>query len=292
MSTTVADLWRVVVLGIVEGITEFLPISSTGHLIIASSLLNFEGSLGGTFEIFIQLGAVLAVVWYYRRELWRQARATWAFLWFQRRRLLRDSAPQANAAVPSDTVPRFWLNVAISFVPAAGVGFLVHDWIKDRLFNPMTVAAALIVGGAILLLIERRDHSAGTPSIYDVTPKQALGIGLAQILALIPGASRSATTIMGGLLSGLDRSTATAFSFYLAIPTLGLATVFDLLTSLDQITRGDALNLLVGTVVSFLVALVAIGWLLRYIATNDFKFFGYYRIVFGLIVLAWFWLGG
>jgi undecaprenyl-diphosphatase len=290
MSTTLADLWRAVVLGIVEGITEFLPISSTGHLIIASDLLNFEGSLGGTFEIFIQLGAVLAVVWYYRRDLWRQAREIWAFVWFSRHRLQRDAAQPTGATVPSDTVARFWLNVAIAFVPAAGVGFLLHDWIKDRLFNPVTVAVTLVVGGAILLLIERRDHSTGTASIYDVTPKQALGIGLAQILALIPGASRSATTIMGGLLSGLDRSTATAFSFYLAIPTLGLATVFDLLTSLDQITGGDALNLLVGTVVSFLVALAAIGWLLRYIARNDFKIFGYYRIIFGLVVLAWFWL--
>jgi undecaprenyl-diphosphatase len=290
MSTTLADLWRAVVLGIVEGITEFLPISSTGHLIIASDLLNFEGSLGGTFEIFIQLGAVLAVVWYYRRELWRQAQGVWAFVWFQRHRLQRDAAQSAGAAAPSDTVARFWLNIAIAFVPAAGIGFLIHDWIKDRLFNPVTVAAALIVGGVILLLIERRDHSAGTPSIYDVTPRQALGIGLAQILALIPGASRSATTIMGGLLTGLDRPTATGFSFYLAIPTLGLATIFDLLSSLDQIAAGDVLNLFVGTAVSFVVALLAVSWLLRYIARNDFKIFGYYRIIFGLIVLAWYWL--
>ena len=290
MSTTLADLWRVVVLGIVEGITEFLPISSTGHLIIASDLLNFEGSIGGTFEIFIQLGAVLAVVWYYRRDLWQQAREIWAFVWFQRHRWQRSAAQPAGAAVPPDTVPRFWLNIAIAFVPAAAVGLLLHEWIKDRLFNPVTVAATLIVGGIILLLIERRDHSVGTPSVYDVTPRQALGIGLAQILALIPGASRSAATIMGGLLSGLDRPTATGFSFYLAIPTLGLATIFDLVKSLDQITRSDVLNLLVGTVVSFVVALLAVGWLLRYIARNDFKLFGYYRIIFGLIVLAWFWL--
>lgn len=270
MSFNFADLWRAVVLGIVEGITEFLPISSTGHLIIASDLLNFQGSIGGTFEIFIQLGAVLAVVWYYRRDLWQQARA-----------------------VPRDPkVRRFWLNVAIAFVPAAAVGFLLHEWIKERLFSPVTVAVALIVGGIVLLLIERRDHSAGTPSVYDVTPKQALGIGLAQILSLIPGASRSATTIIGGLLTGLDRPTATNFSFYLAIPTLGLATVYDLLSSLDQISANDALNLLVGTVVSFVVALLAIGWLLRYIARNDFKIFGYYRIIFGLIVLVWFWLAG
>ena len=268
MSTTLDDLWRVVVLGIVEGITEFLPISSTGHLIIFSDLLQFEGSLGGTFEIFFQLGAVLAVVWYYRRDLWQQVRA-----------------------VPRDrTVQRFWLNLVIAFIPAAGIGFLLHGWIKDRLFNPSVVAAALIVGGIILLLIERRDHSSGTASVYDVTPKQALGIGLAQTLALIPGASRSASSIIGGLLMGLDRPTAAGFSFYLAIPTLGLATVFDLFTSLDQISAGDALNLLVGTVISFVVALVVIGWLLRYIAHNDFRIFGWYRMALGLIVLGWFWL--
>lgn len=268
MANTLADLWRAVVLGIVEGVTEFLPISSTGHLIITSDLLKFEGSMGGTFEIFIQLGAVLAVVWYYRRDLWQQARA-----------------------VPRDrNTQRFWLNIAIAFIPAAAIGFLLHDWIKERLFNPPVVAAALIGGGIILLLIERRDRSTGTASVYDVTPKQALGIGLAQTLALIPGASRSASSIIGGLLTGLDRPTATSFSFYLAIPTLGLATVYDLLTNLDQVSAGDAFNLLVGTVVSFVVSLLVISWLLRYIANHDFKIFGWYRVVFGLIVLAWFWL--
>ncbi len=268
MSELLSDLWRVVVLGIVEGITEFLPISSTGHLILASDLLAFEGSLGGTFEIFIQLGAVLAVVWYYRHDLWQQA----------------QRVPQDRA------VQRLWLNLAIAFVPAAGLGFLLHDWIKERLFNPPVVASALMVGGLILLLIERRERSTSAASIYDVTPKQALGIGLAQTLALIPGASRSASSIIGGLLMGLDRPTAAAFSFYLAIPTLGLATLFDLVTNLDQLSTGDAFNLLVGTVVSFIVALLVINWLLRYIAHHDFKIFGWYRVALGIVVLAWFWL--
>jgi undecaprenyl-diphosphatase len=290
MSTTLADLWRVVVLGIVEGVTEFLPISSTGHLIIASDLLNFEGSLGGTFEIFIQLGAVLAVVWYYRRDLWQQVRSVLAVIWFYRRYLRLRSKQDTNEVPPDHAMIRFWLMVAIAFFPAAGIGFLLHDWIKERLFNPQVVASALIVGGVILLLIERRDHSSGTESVYDVTPKQALGIGLAQTLSLIPGASRSASSIIGGLLMGLDRPTAAAFSFYLAIPTLGLATLYELATSLDQISAGDALNLLVGTVVSFFVALLVISWLLRYIAHHDFKIFGWYRVVLGLIVLAWFWL--
>lgn len=268
MSDLLSDLWRVVVLGIVEGITEFLPISSTGHLIVASDLLNFQGSLGGTFEIFIQLGAVLAVVWYYRRDLWQQVRSA-----------------------PSDrSVQRFWLNLVIAFIPAAVIGLLLHDWIKERLFTPPVVAAALIAGGVALLLIERRDHAQGTASVFDVTPKQALGVGLAQTLSLIPGMSRAASSIIGGLLMGLDRPTAAAFSFYLAIPTLGLATLYDLAGSLDQITRGDVLNLLVGTVVSFVVALLVISWLLRYIAHHDFKIFGWYRLVLGVIVLAWFWL--
>ncbi len=265
MSINLAELWRVIVLGIVEGITEFLPISSTGHLIVFADFLNFEGSIGGTFEIFIQLGAVLAVVWYYRRDLWQQARA-----------------------VPSDrTVRRFWLNIVIAFLPAALVGLVLHDWIKARLFQSTVVAAAMIVGGVILLLVDRREHSVRTVSLYDMSPKQALGVGLAQILALIPGASRSASSIIGGLLSGLDRPTATAFSFYLAIPTLGLATVFELIKSLDQITAGDLLNLALGTAVSFVVSLVVIGWLLRYVANHNFKPFAVYRIVAGLLVLVW-----
>lgn len=268
--TELSELWKVIVLGIVEGITEFLPISSTGHLIVVADLLNFEGSVGGTFEIFIQLGAVLAVIWYYRRDLWAQVKAA-----------------------PADRrVQRFWLAVLVAFVPAAIIGFVLHDWIKEVLFKPLVVAAALIVGGVVLLLVERRDHSGGTTSLYDVSSKQALGIGLAQTVALIPGTSRSAASIVGGLLGGLNRTTATAFSFYLAIPTLGLATVFDLVTSLDQITRGDAINLIVGMVVSFVAALLAIGWLLRYIATHDFRIFGWYRIVAGIVVIGWFWLLG
>ncbi|MER2599980.1 MAG: undecaprenyl-diphosphate phosphatase [Caldilineales bacterium] len=265
---SIAELWRVILLGIVEGITEFLPISSTGHLIIASDLLDFSGSVGGTFEIFIQLGAVLAVVWYYRRDLWQQVRS-----------------------VPHDrAVQRFWLNGLIAFLPAALLGLLVHDWIKARLFNPVTVALALIGGGVVLWWVERRVHRSSTTSLYEMTPQQALGVGLAQTLALIPGMSRSASSIIGGLLTGLDRATATAFSFYLAIPTLGLATLVDLAGSLDQLSSGDMLNLLVGTVVSFFVAWLAVGWLLRYIARNNFTSFAVYRIGFGLLVLAWFTL--
>lgn len=262
------ELWQVIILGIVEGLTEFLPVSSTGHLIVVADLIGFEGSLGGTFEIFIQLGAILAVVWYYRHDLKAQA---------------RDVAQNRR-------IQRFWLALLIAFVPAALLGVLLHDWIKANLFSPLVVAFTLIAGGVVFLLIERRDHDGGTTDLYAVSRRQALIIGLAQTLALVPGTSRSGASIIGGLLGGLDRPTATAFSFYLAIPTLGGATVFDLLTSLDQIGPQDVLNLVVGAAVSFAVALLTIRWLLNYVSNHDFKPFGVYRIMAGLVVLAWWYL--
>lgn len=263
------EVVKAIILGIIEGITEFLPISSTGHLIVASDLINFAGSLDGTFEIFIQLGAILAVIWFYRRDLWQQVRAT----------------PHDRA------VQRLWLNLFIAFVPAAAVGFFIHDWIKEALFNPLVVAAAMIIGGAVLIVVDRRRHAGHTASLYDVTPRQALAVGVAQILALVPGTSRSATSIIGGLLGGMNRQTATAFSFYLAIPTLGTATLFDLATNVSGVGRQEALLLAVGMVAAFIAALLAVGWLLRYLAHHDFVVFGVYRIVAGLVVLAWFlWL--
>lgn len=264
-----SEVIKAVILGIIEGITEFLPISSTGHLIVASDLLNFAGSLGGTFEIFIQLGAILAVIWFYRQDLWQQVRAT-----------------------PRDRqVQRLWLNLFIAFVPAAAVGFFLHDWIKKALFNPLVVAAAMIVGGVVLIVVDRRSYSARTTSLYEVTPRQALAVGAAQILALIPGTSRSATSIIGGLLGGMNRQTATAFSFYLAIPTLGTATLFDLATNVSSVSGQEALLLAIGMAAAFVSALLAVGWLLRYVARHNFVVFGAYRIVAGLVVLAWFlWL--
>lgn len=259
------ELFKVIILGIVEGITEFLPISSTGHLIVVADLLNFEGSIGGTFELFIQFGAVMAVVVFYARDLLAQVRA-----------------------VPRDrSVRRFWLNIVIAVIPAAIVGFLIREWVKEVLFAPFWVALALLVGGIILILVERRDHAGGTERLFDITPRQAAAVGVAQVIALFPGMSRSGASIVGGLLSGMDRTTATVFSFYLAIPTLGGATVLDLLLSLDEVTADDVVNLVVGALVSFLVALLAIGWLLRYVAAHNFKPFGVYRIIAGLVILAW-----
>ena len=269
-STVIIDILKAVLMGIVEGITEFLPISSTGHLIVVGDLINFPAELAPTFEIFIQLGGVLAVLWFYHRDIWSQFKS-----------VTHDRGVQ-----------RFWLSLIVAFIPAAALAFLFHDWIKEVLFSPTTVAIAMIVGGFVLLWADRRKHSMRTHALTEVSWKQGLGIGLAQTLALIPGASRSASSIVGGLLTGLDRVTATAFSFYLALPTLGVATIYSLATDVENISSYDAMLLAVGVVTAFVTSLFAIGWLLRYLAQHDFRIFAYYRIVVGILVLAWvFWRG-
>ena len=257
---------KVIILGVVEGITEFLPISSTGHLIITAALLDFRNSLGGTFEIFIQLGAVLAVIFYYRRDLWQQARQ-----------------------IPSDrNTQRFWLGIIIAVIPAGLLGFPMRGWITENLFTPSIVAISLILGGVIFLLTELRPPPAEevtTEEVTLITLRQAIIIGIAQTIALIPGISRSGASIIGGMQAGLNRKTATQFSFYLAIPTLGGATVIELLTSLDEINGDQLLMLLLGMVVSAIVAWLSIGWLLRYVSNNTFVIFGYYRIMVGILIL-------
>jgi undecaprenyl-diphosphatase len=267
-----AEWWKVVILGIVQGITEWLPISSTGHLLIVADLLAYTGSIGGTFEIFIQLGTVLSVVAVYFSDLLGQARA-----------LIGQGTPdEARSA------RRLWLGIIIAFIPAAVIGLLFRDFIKTVLFDtPQVIATALIVGGVIFLFLERLPQRASpTGELGQITPLQALGVGIAQVFALIPGMSRSGSSIVGGLLSGLDRRTATAFSFYLSIPTLGLATLVDLLGSLDQIQPSDWSRLLLGAVVAMIVGYLTIGWLLRFISRNSFVPFGIYRIVVGLLILA------
>lgn len=265
------EWWKVVVLGVVQGVTEWLPISSTGHLLIVSDLLGYTGSIGGTFEIFIQLGTVLSVVAFYFRDLLGQAQA-----------LLGRGAPEATRAARS-----LWRGIVIAALPAGLIGLLARDFIKGVLFDtPAVIAGALIVGGVIFLIIERFPRRATTEGLDRITPLQALGVGVAQIFALIPGMSRSGSTIVGGLLSGLDRRTATAFSFYLSIPILGLATMVDLLGSLDQIQPADWGRLYLGAVVAMIVGYLTIGWLLRYIARNTFVAFGIYRIALGLLILA------
>jgi undecaprenyl-diphosphatase len=267
------DWWQTIQLGVIEGVTEFLPISSTAHLLIASDLMQFKHSTGGTFEIFIQLGAIIAVVGFYSRDLLEQARSV-------------VSSPQTR---------RFWLAIFIAFLPAAVIGVFLHDWIKAVLFSPRVIAWALIIGGIIFIVIERMPQQEKQPTsdLQQISLLQALGIGFAQVLAMIPGTSRSGASIIGGMVAGLDRQTATAFSFYLAMPTLGAATVYDLLKNLAQFDSAGFGWLLLGTVVSLVIAWLSIGWLLRYVATNSFVAFGVYRIVAGggiLVLLAMGWL--
>jgi len=260
------DEWlKTVFLGIVEGVTEFLPISSTGHLVVASDLVHFQESLGGTFEVFIQFGAVLAVVGFYASDLLQQARE-----------------------LPTNPHTRhFWVAILIAFLPAAVAGLLLRDFIKNQLFtSPTVIAIALIVGGVVLIVIERMPRPKTTEHADNVTWRQALLIGLVQVVALVPGVSRSGATIVGGLLTGLDRPAATTFAFYLAIPTLGAATLYDLARSFRGLSQSDLAFLAVGTIVSGVVAWLAIGWLLRYVAHNTFVAFGVYRIIAGAIVLA------
>jgi undecaprenyl-diphosphatase len=262
----IENTWvQVVLLGVVQGLTEFLPISSTAHLLLAADLLDFQYSIDGTFEIFIQLGTVLAVAGYYARDLLAQARAL----------------------PTSQETRRFWIGIVIAFIPAAVVGLLLRDWIKTVIYDtPPVFATTLILGGIVFIVIERMPPRPRPVSeVTHMSWGQALAVGVAQVTALIPGVSRSGASIVGGLLSGLDRRTATVFSFYLAIPTLGAATVVDLLLSLDRLTPDDYGRLLVGTIVSGVVGWLSIGWLLRYVATHTFVPFGIYRIIAGIAIL-------
>lgn len=263
-----ADIMKVIILGIVEGITEFLPISSTGHLLVAASLLDFRTGLKSTFEVFIQLGAVFAVIVFYRHDLLHQI-----------------------THIRTDpSIQRLWRNVTVAFIPAGVVGFLLNDWIKasiiDTSANTLIIAAALIVGGIIFQAVERRPaQNTLTHDLSDMTLMQALWVGIVQVTALIPGVSRSGASIIGGMLYGLDREAATRFSFYLAIPTLGIATLYDLLTNLEQLDATNALYLALGTLVSAVVAWYSIGWLLRYVARSSLVRFGYYRVAAGIVIL-------
>jgi len=260
---------KTVVMGIVEGLTEFLPVSSTGHLIVADVLMNYSGSIVGkeaaaTFGIFIQLGATLAVVLYF----------------------VRDLSALLRRALHEDAARRVLLNLAVAFVPAAAIGFLAGDFIKDVLFSTSTVALALILGGLVMLWVEGRDHRSDTTDVERMSLRQALLVGLAQVAALIPGVSRSASTLIGGLFAGLDRSTALRFSFYLSIPTLGIATVYDFIKSRDAISAAALPYFVLGAAVAFVVALLVVRFFLFYVSRRDLKPFGWYRIIAGALLLA------
>ncbi|SOZ56878.1 undecaprenyl pyrophosphate phosphatase; bacitracin resistance [Cupriavidus taiwanensis] len=271
---------KAVILGIVEGLTEFLPISSTGHLILAGQLLDFNDEKGKIFEIVIQFGAILAVCWEFRARIGKVVRGL----------------PLSQ---------RFAANVVIASVPAIVLAFIFGKWIKAHLFNPISVALAFIVGGVVILLAEWRDARRGTvshpqgnalleaakagapriESVDDLNWRDALKVGLAQCFALVPGTSRSGATIIGGMLFGLSRQVATEFSFFLAIPVIFGATVYELYKA-RALLEGDDLGIFaVGFVFAFLSAFLCVRWLLRFVATHDFKPFAWYRIAFGIVVL-------
>jgi undecaprenyl-diphosphatase len=262
-------LGKAAIMGVVEGLTEFLPISSTGHLILAAELMNFNDARGKLFEIVIQSAAILAVVWEYRARI----AATFGGL---------GTDPKAR---------RLLLNVAVAFLPLAVLGLLFGKQLKAHLFNAPVVAAAFILGGFVILWAERRDHRIRVQSVDDMTGLDALKVGIAQAFALIPGTSRSGATIIGGMLFGLSRQVATEFTFFLAIPTLALASAYSLYKERALLSADDLGMWVVGMVASFVAAFLCVRWLLRYIATHDFKPFAWYRIAFGLIVLATWWTG-
>ena len=262
------NLLTAAILGLVEGLTEFLPVSSTGHLIVAASLLNYTGDKAKLFEIVIQAGAILAVCWEYRRKLIGVAAG-----------LFSDRAAQ-----------RFAINLAVAFLPAAILGLTFSRMIKAHLFAPVPVASAFVVGAFVILWAERRQRrNPGTVRIESVDQMRwsdALKIGIAQAFALIPGTSRSGATIIGGMLFGLSRPAATEFSFFLAIPTLLAATGYELVRNRDLLVADDLAMIGVGFVVAFISALLVVRWLLRYVAHHDFVPFAWYRIAFGLVIIG------
>ncbi len=264
------------ILGIVEGLTEFLPISSTGHLIIAGDLLNFNGPEVNTFSIAIQAGAIFAVCWFYRVKLFGIIK-----------HFLTPGKDQQLA-----------VNIVVAFLPAAVLGVLLANYIEQLLFNPITVAIALVVGGLIIFWIEnlhaKRNYAPRVQSMDDMTIKDAFLVGCMQCIAMIPGTSRSGATIIGGLVLGLSRKAATEFSFFLAIPTIFGATVYSLAKIFLRVsdehsfvwTTDMTAGFAVGFIVSFISALIVVKWLLRYVSSNDFKSFGWYRIIFGVIIIG------
>jgi len=264
----IVSIFHALILGIVEGLTEFLPISSTGHLILAGDLLSTNGEKWKLFDIVIQSGAIFAICWEYR------ARIT---------RVIADLGNDRKSQ-------RFALNLLVAFLPAAILGLLFGKVIKAHLFHAIPVATAFIIGGFFILWAERRKHVVRIHDVDDLTLLDAFKLGLAQALALIPGTSRSGATIIGGLFLGLSRKAATEFSFFLAIPTLFAATGYELYKERALLSFDDLGMWLVGFVAAFVSAFLCVRWLLRYISSHDFTIFAWYRIVFGMIVIGtWYW---
>ena len=253
-----------VIMGLVEGITEFLPVSSTGHLIIMDEVLNFQGPPGKVFEITIQLGAILAVCWLYRQKIWHVVR-----------NILHDKGDQL-----------FTLNLIVAFLPAGILGLTFHHFITTHLFNVWVVATTMIAGGFAIIAIEKWKPIARILSLESIKPRTALSIGICQSLAMIPGVSRSGATIMGALAFGVERKTAAEFSFFLAIPTMFAATLFDLFKNRAELTTDGLAQIAVGFVVAFISGLLVVKWFVAYISRHGFLPFALYRIIAGSILLA------
>ncbi len=261
----IAILIKSLILGVVEGLTEFLPVSSTGHLILAGDLLNFNDEKAKLFTIVIQVGAILAICWEYRAKI----------------------AAVISGLSHDKQAQKFVLNLAIAFMPLASLGLLFGKHIKALLFKPIPVALAFIVGALIIIWAEKREHKIRIHAVEDLSMLDALKLGLAQAFALIPGTSRSGATIIGGLLFGLSRKASTEFSFFLAIPTLVIASLYDLYKHRELLNlENDATSFAVGLIAAFISALLAVKGLLRYISHHDFIIFAWYRIFFGLVVIA------
>jgi undecaprenyl-diphosphatase len=259
-------LIKIVVLGIVEGLTEFLPISSTGHLILAGDLMNFNDEKGKLFEVVIQVGAILAVCWEYRSKI---------------------ASVLVGLVKGEKPAQKFTINLIVAFMPLAILGLLFGKLIKAVLFQPIPVALAFIIGAFVIIWAEKREHIIRVQEVDDLSLLDALKLGIAQAFALIPGTSRSGATIIGGLLFGLSRKAATEFSFFLAIPTLFIASVYDLYKHREILDwASDAPYFAVGMIAAFFSAMLAIKGLLRYISNHDFIIFAWYRIVFGLVVIG------
>jgi undecaprenyl-diphosphatase len=261
-----------VILGIVEGVTEFLPISSTGHLIIVNRFINFTGSFANTFDVVIQLGAILSVVVYFWKRLF----------------------PFGNHVTPEQRKQIFtiWFKAVAGVIPALVIGAVFGSIIEEKLFNPVTVSVALVAGGAVMIYLENRKRGATINSIAELTYKTAFTIGFIQCLAMIPGTSRSAATIIGAMFLGASRLVAAEFSFFLAIPTMVAASAYTLLKAGGNLTQHEIYLLATGFVVSFAVALGVIAAFMKYITKNDFKVFAYYRIILGIIILGYFFFNG
>ena len=262
------DIIKSIILGIVEGLTEFLPVSSTGHLILVNQWVTFSEEFTVLFDVFIQLGAILAVVIYFRKDIF----------------------PEKIIEITEKSYIIFWLKIITAFLPAVVLGLLLADFIEQELFNPVTVSISLFIGGVLLILLDRKDRKSTIQSMKEMSFKIALIIGLFQCLAMIPGTSRSAATIIGALLLGCSRKLAAEFSFYLAIPTILGASVYSLMKSSLSFNSHDIIILSTGFAVSFIVAILVIKFFMNFIKKHSFVAFGYYRIGLALLMFLWFFL--